>query len=137
MCYTVNSSVNNEIVLLTLLLIMLTISVRDFQLKASYYLNRLPVVLTKRGKPIATINGYVNSKDENVNSSVNNETGNAVAQRIGWCQEHFERGVEYPLTKIEYRDENESLVFKGDVCPSCLADFKRLEKEKGALIIYE
>jgi len=34
------------------------VSVRNFQLKASYYLEDLPIILTRYNKPVAIVNAY-------------------------------------------------------------------------------
>jgi hypothetical protein len=45
---------------------MLTISLRQFQLKPSKYLSQLPLTLTVYGKPVATVNTYGGQKTEKV-----------------------------------------------------------------------
>lgn len=112
---------------------MKQVGVGEAQAKLSDLLKDLPFEITKYGKVIAVVSSFSQSVPQHTGSS-SYIAGNEPKHKIGWCQKHFERGVAYPLTKVEYRDENDAPVFKGDVCPSCLADFKRLEKEKGALI---
>ena len=49
-------------------------------------------------------------------------SGEVEKKRIqGWCQLHFEKGVEYPLLKISYEDENgNETISEKLACPKCV-----------------
>lgn len=43
----------------------------------------------------------------------------------GWCQLHFEKGVNYPLRKINWEDENGvEVVSKKFACPKCVKHYE-------------
>lgn len=49
----------------------------------------------------------------------------------GWCQLHFEKGVEYPLRNISWEDENGvAIVDKKWACPKCVEKYENMGKGK-------
>jgi hypothetical protein len=52
-------------------------------------------------------------------------------QKMGWCELHFEKGVEYPLTLISYEDGNGEPVFMDKLaCPKCVEKYEKLKEGK-------
>lgn len=119
---------------------MIIISLRDFQIKPSVYINNLPITLTRFGKPIAVVS---NIEDINspaiaqapiVTTPVEKKVENFVPEDalpskpiVGWCQQHYEPKVNYDLTLINYEDENANLIVdKKYVCPKCLAKYENM-----------
>src|SRR4030065_474544 len=84
---------------------VIKISVRQFQLEASKYLDKLPLTLTVYGKPVAIVNTFSESVDtitpENHESVIQTSTTPTNIEPeiddYGWCQVHFEKGVDYLL----------------------------------------
>lgn len=118
---------------------MLIISLRQFQLKANFYLKQLPLTLTVYGKPVAIVNTFSDS----VNTSSDNLMGGEIPQKIstmpgttpknkeGWCELHFERGVKYPLQLVTWEDENGNpIINKKMACPKCIEQYTYLGKGK-------
>lgn len=133
---------------------MLTLSVRQFQLKASEYLKQLPITLTVYGKPVAIVNTLdksvnvsslsVNTKSDNLNGGEKekrreketdkgywNDIGNVGQVSRGWCELHFEKGVEYDRAFITWEDENGNpVVEKKWACPKCVEKYENMERGK-------
>jgi len=111
---------------------MLTLSVRQFQLKASEYLKKLPLTLTVYGKPVAIVNTFEDVRQDvrqeefiEETSTAPKKTTQSKGELYGWCQMHFEKGASYPLTKVTWEDENGVPMIKEKlVCPSCLTQLE-------------
>lgn len=107
---------------------MNTISLRQFQLKAKYFLDKLPLTLTVYGKPVAIVNTFVNTFKESVNTMSDNLNGGGITEKNlvnnkenRWCQLHFEKGVQYDCKLITWEDENGNAVIKEKwACPKCI-----------------
>lgn len=110
---------------------MLTLPLRSFQLKPTDYLDKLPVLLTRYGVPLATVQPYRLGEEEEDKPKLG-EKKKSVNTVVGWCQGHFEKGRDYELTKVTYLDENGSEVVKGKwLCPRCIQSL--LQKGSGTL----
>jgi len=49
----------------------------------------------------------------------------------GWCQVHFEKGVEYELKLITYEDENANpIIEKKWACPKCIEKYEDIGRGK-------
>ena len=123
---------------------MKTVKLRDFQRQASIFLNDLPIVLTSKNVPVAIVHPLENKVGENGEWVVSEkepisqdnmplkaekeivEHLSEKAPEHGWCEEHFERGVEYPLKEISYEDIDGVIVWKKKICPKCI---KKLESD--------
>jgi len=112
---------------------MKEVSLREFQLKASQYLDKLPIILTRYNKPVAfvikpTVDTNVSTPQKSVVTSQE-----SVNTRYGYCEQHFEKGVQYQLTQVRFTDSNGDSEEKW-VCPSCLKSMERFAKEKGGKV---
>ena len=106
---------------------MVTISLREFQLKPSKYVNNLPIGLTRYGRVIAILS--FPGKEEAI------EEGPSRAN-MGFCENHYQKGVEYPLKMVSLEDSSGELLWTKRICPHCI---KRLEgdiKRYGGKLIY-
>jgi hypothetical protein len=114
---------------------MLTLPVRQFQLKASQYLKQLPITLTVYGVPVAIVNTFdegVNTKAETVSipensASISSTPSTPEVEDFGFCQVHFEKGAEYILQLITWEDENGNpLIDKKLACPKCIEKYQNM-----------
>lgn len=89
----------------------LHVSTVEFRKNIYKYLKQLPIAVTSKGKVVfyvstvaplelSTVNKEVSTlnggKQENLEDKIDVELN----KEYGWCQLHFEKGVEYPLTLI-------------------------------------
>ena len=128
---------------------MLTISLRDFQLKPTEYLNKLPLTLTRYGKPITIVNTYKESVDTSNEVGQNEKKISTVSPKIeieekplykqknGWCQNHFGKGEEYVLTHAKYYDHDDNLILDKWICDDCFINLVDEEKTVGGKLEFE
>ena len=63
------------------------VGIREFRAKISYYLNKLPIVLVKKGKPVARVERYgVHNKQKKVPLSVHKEVEESSTFEM--CEKH-------------------------------------------------
>jgi len=117
------------------------ISMREFQRNAPKYLLELPINLTNRGVPVATViafNKSVIQEKVTVIQSVIQSGTMAVENEVdktGWmfCQCHWEqtKGKTYPVKLITYEDENGFAVKdKQLACPDCILKYQNMGRGK-------
>lgn len=114
---------------------MRKVSLRDFQLKPKDYLNDLPIAITRYNNTIAlltdpeTIGGpepYNDTPKENLKEEWS---------KMGFCEEHFERGVTYNLKRAEYENPNGDITYDKFVCDNCLDNLKGKAQKEGVLYV--
>ena len=142
---------------------MLTISVREFQLEASKYLKQLPIVLTVYNKPVAQVVSVNESVDTSVDGSVKEDVMEKGQEKVyeeityepvkgyepkeestptqmkkrGFCEGHFERGVDYDLQLVAYEDADGNESTPKWICPSCIAKVEQQAKQGGRVVVYK
>lgn len=90
-----------------------------------YPLDILPEVAGKKEKNIDEIVDEVVG-DEDGAKALGKVPQTATENKIeGWCQVHFEKGVNYRLTRITWEDENGNQVIKEKwACPKCVSELE-------------
>lgn len=112
---------------------MLTLSLREFRLKAGHYMGKLPLTLTVYGKPVATVNTLTSTIPKNTET----ERKPLYKEKNGWCQNHFEKGVEYALTHARYYDNEDVLILDKWVCDDCFINLVNKETTVGGKLELE
>lgn len=127
---------------------MLKIPLRTFQLKPTEYIDKLPIILTRRNTPIATVNSYSPTVNTTVNtqaSTVNtpketiweDRDFNQVEAKVsqGWCQGHFEKGVSHKRYLISMEDSSGTVKIENKwYCRACLDKIIELVNTEGGRI---
>jgi antitoxin (DNA-binding transcriptional repressor) of toxin-antitoxin stability system len=128
---------------------MKQVGIRELRTHISSFLKDLPFEITKNGKVVAVVSPpkkfndpspieYLKTDDakkhilksETVDfDDFDNQNIEKKPSKTGWCKAHFERNVEYPLQEVEYRDENDNVIFSGLACPKCIKKFKSKDGE--------
>ena len=142
-----------------------TISVRDFQQRASYYLkNNSPITLTVYNKPVAQINMLNTSYAVNSVSSVAdapmiappekipprapNMSVKPVIDMVGvdsadiksmvtFCMELFEQNVKQKCFRVSYEDINGNVLWTKWVCSKCLETLNDKIRRYGGKLRYD
>jgi hypothetical protein len=125
---------------------MAKVSIREFQKYAQRYLDQLPITLTRRGIPVATVIQYEESVIHSViqPSSVPENVIHAPfpvnpvlqsRENIGRCDLHYWDKKDYSRMQITYVDESDTLIYdKKWLCPDCIV---KLTNKKVGKITYE
>jgi len=114
---------------------MKKVSLRDFQLRPSDYLDKLPIVLTRYGKEVAVV--HPRETIEEITRAAEEIASEVFGTRRGFCKGHFEKGVEYDLKKVAYEDVNGAEAEPKWLCPDCIKKMEGEVKRNGGRIIYK
>lgn len=128
---------------------MKTVSASQFRQKLFYFLENLPVAITRKGSIcaylVADVQDHVHVVQGNVQPDVRPDvqpppmSDNSLPQYPsvvkGWCEGHFEKGAVYPLETVTYENVDGESAWTKKLCPKCLEGAREHIKHEGGCLI--